>query len=512
MLATDGLRERVSADLDDAEIAREFLARDLPRGVRGDLATFLHEVRYPIAVRSSSLLEDSQFQPFAGVYATYMLPNNHPDPQVRLANLVDAVKLVYASAFKRGAKAYLAATGSRVEEERMAAVIQQVVGRRHEDVFYPDFAGVAHSTNFYPAARHGPRRGRGDARRSASGAPSSRAGTSCASIRVSPRGCRSSGPSTTGCAAASATSRRSICRDPAPRPARARTSTWPGSTSWTPSAHGTLDAVGSVYSADEQRITDGLGRPGVRLVSFAARPQGRRVSPRGDHDRAAGTRPRVHERAGGDRVGGGAEPGPGSANRTSSASCRSARWRSPAAACSWTARRSRTSARWSPPRSRSATAATGTCATSSTCRRTASTARARGRSWRRWRRSTGSLLEEGRPYILLGPGRWGTSDHWLGVPVRWDQISGARVIVETDLPDFRVTPSEGSHFFHNLTSFHVGYLTVNLNAPPACCDWAWLDAQPVAWAGTFLRRVRLEAPLEVVIDGRNRRAVVLRPA
>jgi hypothetical protein len=122
------------------------------------------------------------------------------------------------------------------------------------------------------------------------------------------------------------------------------------------------------------------------------------------------------------------------------------------------------------------------------------------------------LLEEGRPYILLGPGRWGTSDHWLGVPVRWDQISGARVIVETDLPDFRVTPSEGSHFFHNLTSFHVGYLTVNHGAPPARCDWAWLDAQPVAWEGTFLRQVRLETPLEVVIDGRNRRAVVLRPA
>jgi len=121
------------------------------------------------------------------------------------------------------------------------------------------------------------------------------------------------------------------------------------------------------------------------------------------------------------------------------------------------------------------------------------------------------FVEEAQSYLLVGPGRWGSSDHWLGIPVRWDQISGARVIVETDLEDFKVTPSQGSHFFQNLTSFQVGYLTVNAAEDISRLDWDWLDAQPAAAEGEFLRHVRLEEELTVLIDGRSRKGVVLKP-
>jgi len=145
-----GLRDRFLGDVDDEEVVTAFLNEKLPPEIYDDLETFLKQVKYPLAVRSSSLLEDSQYQPFAGVYATYMLANNHTDLRVRLDQLCDAIKLVYASTFFRGAKAYLQATSNRVEEEKMAVIIQQVVGRRHDQFDYPDFAGVALSTNFYP--------------------------------------------------------------------------------------------------------------------------------------------------------------------------------------------------------------------------------------------------------------------------------------------------------------------------------------------------------------------------
>jgi hypothetical protein len=115
------------------------------------------------------------------------------------------------------------------------------------------------------------------------------------------------------------------------------------------------------------------------------------------------------------------------------------------------------------------------------------------------------------PYLLLGPGRWGSADRWLGIPVRWDQISGARVIVETDLEDFKVTPSQGSHFFQNLTSFQIGYLTLNKGQGRSKLDWDWLDAQPAAGQSKYLRHLRLDSPLTVLIDGRSSRGVVLKP-
>ena len=168
--------------------------RRCPTEIVGDLVSFLDRIRYPLAVRSSSLLEDSQYQPFAGIYSTFMLANDHADPDVRLAQLQAAIKRVYASTFSRHAKAYLSATPYRLEEEKMAVILQQLVGSPHGPRFYPTFAGVARSHNFYPvppmAASDGvaavalrPRRHRGGRRSRASGSALAIRTTSCSSRR-----------------------------------------------------------------------------------------------------------------------------------------------------------------------------------------------------------------------------------------------------------------------------------------------------------------------------------------
>jgi hypothetical protein len=121
-----------------------------------------------------------------------------------------------------------------------------------------------------------------------------------------------------------------------------------------------------------------------------------------------------------------------------------------------------------------------------------------------------TLQDEGRPYLLIGPGRWGTSDRWLGIPVEWREISGVRAIVETDLEEVPVTPSEGTHFFQNLTSFGIGYFTVHRRSGGGWVDYDWLAGQPARGETTFLRHVRLERPLDLRIDGRSRRGVVVK--
>ena len=149
-LAENNLVDFAMNAADDAEIQQHFLAAHLPAGHFADLKSFLAEARYPLAVRSSSLLEDSQYQPFTGVYETFMLANQHADDSQRLAHLTDASKLVYASTLSPHAKAYVRATPFRLEEEKMAVILQQVVGAFHGPRFYPDFSGVARSRNFYP--------------------------------------------------------------------------------------------------------------------------------------------------------------------------------------------------------------------------------------------------------------------------------------------------------------------------------------------------------------------------
>jgi len=507
-MSQGGLREAALGDARDEEIVNKFLEAKLPEEIYGDLETFLDQIRYPLAVRSSSLLEDSQFQPFAGVYATYMLANNHPDLRVRLDQLCDAIKLVYASAYSRAAKGYIEATSNRIEEEKMAVIIQQMVGQQYENYDYPHFSGVAHSSNFYPAAGMNPRDGvaavvLGLGRMVVEGGQSLR--FSPAMPQVLPqfgtvddwlKG-----------------SQRAFFAVDVSKPEAYPTDRDDFNLALLDLAdaerHGTLEPIGSVYSSENHAIYDGIHRPGTRLVSFAhilksdLFPLAEILKLLLELGRRTMSAEVEIEFA--------VVLGDGQLNPHQFGFLQirplAAGYEAPDIPEALLD-------------SHDALVATNVAlgngshdmikdiiyVSSGTFDRGSTEAIAQ-----EIQKFNRELVSEAAPYLLLGPGRWGSSDRWLGIPVRWDQISGARVIVETDLDDFKVTPSQGTHFFQNLTSFQVGYLTVNAGKGESRLDWDWLDAQPAHREGDYVRHIRLAEPLTVLIDGRSRKGVVLKP-
>lgn len=502
------LREHVLGDVTDREVNEQFLQAEFPPQILSDLEAFLDQVRYPLAVRSSSLLEDSQFQPFAGVYATYMLANSHTDLSIRLAQLVDAIKLVYASSYSQGAKSYIEASNNRIEEEKMAVIIQQMVGQRYGDHDYPHFSGIANSANFYPAHGMEPKDGvavvaLGLGRTVVEGGKALR--FSPAHPEILPQ----FGTIDDWLKLSQEKFYAVDVSDPEAFPNEFDDFNLVHLDLSVAEKDETLASVGSVYSPDNNMIYDGLGRPGTRLVSFAhilkadlfplakilvlLLELGRRtMSAEVEIEFAV--------------VLGDGELRP---HQFGFLQIR------PLAACYET-----------PDISADLMASSGALIATDL-------ALGNGRQDDIYdivyvprqnfaREETEAiaeeiavhnrrLVEEGRPYLLVGPGRWGSSDRWLGIPVRWEQISGAGVIVETDLDDFKVTPSEGTHFFQNLTSFQVGYLTVNSTKGAGHVDWSWLDQHLAAHDGPYTRHIALSEPLTVLIDGRTSKGLVLKP-
>ncbi|MCX5759965.1 MAG: histidine kinase [Gemmatimonadetes bacterium] len=495
---------------DDEALLRRFLAARLPDDVLADLDAFLRQVNWPLAVRSSSLLEDSQYQPFTGVYDTFMLPNRHPDFDERLARLVEAVKRVYASTFLRNAKAYLRATPYRLEEEKMAVIVQKVVGAEHGPRFYPDFSGVARSYNFYPQSPLQPEDGvaavaLGLGRAVVEGGRV---------LNFCPRAPRHlvHFSSVTDILANSQRSFWAVDFD-----ASADMSTGIDAAGLRERNYdldvaeedGTLRALGSTYSVENDVVYDGLSRPGVRLVSFApilkhglfplpqllselleigASGMNRpcemefavRLSQRPDEPHEFGflqLRPLVQSRASEELEIGDVDP--------ATIVCRS-----PSVLGDGlidTLRHVVVVDFHRFDRSQTLEAA------------------------RAIARLNVTLAERGVPYLLIGVGRWGSADPWLGIPVRWDEISGARVIVEAGFRDFRVAPSQGSHFFQNLVSFQVGYFTTNPEFGDGFVDWAWLAEQPAIAEDGHVRLLEFDTPLVVRMNGRRSEGVILKP-
>jgi len=501
----NALEAVVDSGRPDDRLALAFQRGELPVEIVGDLRALVESAHTPLAVRSSSLLEDALYRPFAGVYETKMIPNNQPDADTRFRKLAEAVKLVYASTFFRGARGYRRATGEGEQGEKMAVIIQEVVGRRHGGRFYPDVSGVGRSYNFYPTGSARPDQGVVSL---ALGLGKTIVdGGQCWSYSPA----HPSAPPPYGSAGElldnSQTSFWAVNmgRPPEYDPIAETEYLLRGSLS-DAEEDGTLRHVASTYDARSDRLSPGVGAPGPRALTFAPLLV-LRQRPLNDQLKALlaacevaldgpveiemaldlqpetarlgflQVRPMVvsHERV---DVSEADLDGPGIllASRRAMGNGRFDTLRDVVYV-----KPDAFEARFTP----------------------AIAAQVDGMNRR--------MLDEGRPYLLIGFGRWGSSDPWLGIPVSWGQVSGARLIVEATRPGMDVEPSQGSHFFHNISSLGVGYLTVPYRVRPQI-DWAWLEAQAAATESEHVRHVRLAQALDVRIDGRAGRGAVWRPA
>ena len=498
-LDENGLRDFALNVEDDDKLERKFLNARFPQDVRDELYALLSRMEGPLAVRSSSLLEDSQHQSFTGVYETFMLPNRAPNLETRLHYLVRAIVRVYASQFTKQSKDYMRATNYRLEEEKMAVIIQRIVGRAHGTRYYPDFSGVARSHDFYPVPPS-----------SASDGVAAVAlglGRSVSSdgncLRFCPRfpeaAIQLSSPK-----AMLASSQRSFwaleLRDETDAGFDMRESRFELQVA---EQDGTLAALASTYSRENDMVYDGTSREGTRLVTFAPilKHQTFPLAELVEQCLAIG------------------QWGMGSPVEIEFAVD--------------LAKRELAFLQLRPlALSYSSEAVTIEALEPEQLICKSDNVLGNGRidniydavivDQHRFDRSTSRQTAQelarfnaelaGRPYVLIGVGRWGSADPWLGIPVTWEQIAGARVIVEAGFEDFRVAPSQGTHFFQNLTSFNVGYFTVNPDAGEGFVDWAWLASQQPVRSEHGVRHLRFASPLVVKMNGKHGEGVIIKPS
>lgn len=501
-LEENDLRAWATESEDDEEIVRRFLAAAFPTDVERRLMSYLELVHYPLAVRSSSLLEDSQYQPLAGVYETYLIPNNHPHGAVRLYQLLRAVKKVYASTFLTYAKNCFKVTPYRLEEEKMAVIVQRVVGGHHGNRFYPDFAGVGRSYNFYPSPPLAAQDGvvavaLGLGRIVVDG------GTS---LSFSPKHPQHLMHFSTVQDMVSNSQRAFIALELEGRNDDVTELHYPLEAA---EEDGTLANVASTYSPENDAVYDGTSRPGIRLVTFAPVLKQRTFALPAALDRLM-------------------ELGRWGMNTEVEIefAVRLPRFTDTPADFGFIQMRPMVLSRELEELDTETVDAAQVLVRSQSVLGDGRLGhirdvlavdhtrfdRAKSREVaREVARFNAALVKQGIPYILIGLGRWGSADPWLGIPVTWEQISGARVIVESGLKDIKVTPSQGSHFFQNITSFRVGYFTVNPEEDQGILDWEWLAAQPSLEEGGFVRRLHFAEPLLVAISGKRQSGVILKP-
>ncbi len=498
-MAENHLRDQVEGERSDHRIAVAFQAADLPVALLGDLWALIQQVHSPLAVRSSSLLEDAIRQPFAGVYATKMIPNNQPDPETRFRKLVEAIKFVYASTFFENARNYRRLTG-RGADDRMAVILQAVVGTPHRGRFYPEVSGVARSYSFYRS---------GDARPE-DGVVNLALGLGKTIVdggitwTYSP-----ARPHATPPFGSVADLLRGTQLDfwavgmgqPAAYDPLAETEYLVKSPVTEAEEDGTLRLVASTYDTRSDRLVAGAGLRGPRALTFAPLLV---LEEYGLNDLLKGLL-----RLGGEALGAPVEiefavtfP-----DLDVEAPARFGLLQVRPMAVSGAEVEVDLEAL---PEGQVLVAADHVMGNGTVAGirdvvyvkpgvfdagRTREIAAAIAPINLR-------LLDEGRPYLLIGFGRWGSSDPWLGIPVVWSQIGGARAIVEAALPSMNVDLSQGSHFFHNISSFNVAYFSVPLDAPHPIA-FPSLDALPAVEDAELVRHVRLREPLRIMVDGRQ---------
>ncbi len=498
------LRDVVAESLPDDRIAGAFQRADLPTELLGDLRALVQQVHQPLAVRSSSLLEDALYRPFAGVYGTKMIPNNQLEPDARFRQLVEAVKYVYASTFFANARRYVRMTDHRIEDEKMAVLIQEVVGRRHGDRFYPDVSGVARSYNFYRSGHAQPE----------DGVVNLALGLGKTIVdgglvwSYSPAWPRTAPPFASAAETLAQTQSEfwavNMGKPPAYDPIRETEYLLQAGLA-NAEQDGTLHHVASTYDPASDRLTPGTGRPGPRVVTFAPLLV-HEVAPLNavvrrllaDSERALGEKVEIEFAI---TIGDEAEP----VSRFGFLQVRPL-----------VVSHEFIELTDDDLRPEGLVLASGNVMGNGVVQGIHDIVYVRPERFEPKASRlvaldvaarNDALVDGRRPYLLIGFGRWGSSDPSLGIPVAWGQIGGAKAIVEATLPAMNVDLSQGSHFFHNISSFQVSYFCVRHDGPDRL-DWDWLARQRAVAETDFVRHVRLDAPLVVKVDGRTGRGVV----
>ncbi|MFO8051112.1 MAG: PEP/pyruvate-binding domain-containing protein [Thermoplasmatota archaeon] len=487
----------------DEEISDMFLKADLPEEIRSSLRTYLENVKVPIAVRSSSLLEDSYNQPFAGIYSTYMLPNSCGDIEARLEQLCRAIKLVYASTYYKTARAYIQTTVHISEEDKMAVVIQKLVGNDHQGSYYPIFSGVAQSNNFYPVAPL--KREEGIAS----------VALGLGRIVVEGEKVLSFSPEhpnvIQGFSSAEDVLKNSqdhfysldlehdVCYDLK----EGEDVTLVTNPIFRAEEHGTLTKLASTYDADDDRIRDGIEHPGPKVITFAGILKYDMV-PLVD---ILNTVLQIGKMGMGRNV---EIEFASSLDKNGDPEFYLVQIRP------LVTLKERRQVVISEKESENALLLTDKGLGNGMIERIHDIVFVDPDNFDKSmtpeiaydiERLNHEL--EGKPYILIGPGRWGTQDRWLGIPVQWDQISGARVMVEVSLPDFVIDPSHGTHFFHNITSLGIPYLTVMHNREGHRLEWDRLREMKGGKGRSPVKHVRTDEALRVKVDGRTGKGIIV---
>ncbi len=493
----------------DVKLTLKFIeANYFPREIKQKLYDYLEIIKEPLAVRSSSLLEDAQFQPFAGVYQTYMLPNSDPDINVRLDELLQTIKAVYASTYHQKAKDYMKATAYRLEEEKMAVIVQRLVGSEHNGKFYPDFAGVGKSFNFYPV-------------------PPQKSDDGIALVALGLGKTVVEGGNTVRFCPkypkhllqffSTKETLMNAQQDFYALDLNGKLDHHPESTKdplvkrhelSESEEDGTLYSVGSTYSMEDEAVYDGISREGIRVVTFSpilkhkmfplaeilnmlsglgAWGMGAPVeiefavnlsvpSNKPKEFAMLQMRPLVISTELDELK---------IEFRSEDLICRSSQVLGNGAMDDIYDLVLVNNDKYDRSKSRAVAAEIA--------------------------QLNSKLINEKKPYILIGLGRWGSLDPWLGIPVTWDQISGASAIVESGFKGFEVEPSQGSHFFQNITSFRVGYFTVDAAHKIGFIDWDWLHSQPVVEELELTKHLQFKDPLSVKINGHKNIGIILKP-
>jgi hypothetical protein len=486
-------------------IKKRFLASDLSYNLVKRLKIFLKLIPKPIAIRSSSLFEDSLMQPFSGIFETYLLPNNHPDFDKRLQQTMDAIKLVYASIFSTNARTYFEAIHYKIEEEKMAVIIQEVVGNQYEDYFYPHISGTAQSHNFYPVAHMKPDEGfaviaAGLGQYVVEGEKAYRFSPAYPNLEI--------------------TSTKDLYKNSqihfyAVNLGNPNLNLLEGEDAGLikleidqAEKHGTIKHCVSVYDIDNDRLIPGLDSPGPRVMNFAnilkydyiplakclnlildvvkeALGCPVEIEFAVDLNRTKDNLPSFYLLQIKPLVGNEADysveeekldrdqiilythksMGNGRIDEITDIIFADPEKFDNLKTLEMTYEIEKLNAK---------------------------------------------MLKENRKYVLIGPGRWGTRDRFIGIPVAWPQISNAKIIVEMSLEDFPMDASLGSHFFHNVTSMNVGYFSVNHTSPGDFIKWEVIKKQKLIAETKYFKHVRFKEPFSILMDGKKSIAVILR--